>query len=49
MKRIEEVIDELFKNFIEEAIQNIGIGPFITSREAIESVLDTQLQKNKKG
>uniref|UniRef100_UPI00261F4F35 hypothetical protein n=1 Tax=Sulfurimonas sp. TaxID=2022749 RepID=UPI00261F4F35 len=39
MKKIEEVIDELFKNFIEEAIQNIGIGPFITSREAIKSIL----------
>ena len=41
MKKINEVVDELFKNFIEEAIQNIEIGSLITSRESVEKVLAT--------
>jgi len=39
MKMIEDVIDDLFKNFIEEAIQNIEIGSLITSRESVQKVL----------
>ena len=41
MKKIDEVVDDLFKNFIEEAIQNIEIGSLITSRESVEKVLAT--------
>jgi len=41
MKRIDEVVDDLFKNFIEEAIQNIEIGSLITSKESVEKVLAT--------
>lgn len=41
MKKIEDVVDDLFKIFIEEAIQNIEIGSLISSRESVQKVLGT--------
>ena len=41
MKNIESLIDNLFKQNIEEAIKNIEIGSLITSRESVEQLLDS--------